>query len=193
MRKEFVPLVKKIEAWIKKKKVIDVILFGSAMRGKINPRDIDLCIMISDTAEEQSLECVDSLGKLCDGGKRKIHITILTASAGIRGNTLIKTLLEEGYSIMHKTDFAHVWGYQRKTLFIYSLKHFSPSQRVRFHYLLNGRYGMRGLLKEAGGKLVGTGTIQVSTEKEDILEEVLKQWNVVYTTQRVLWSSPEKG
>ena len=52
---------------------------------------------------------------------------------------------------------------------------------------------MRGLLKEVGGKLVGTGTIRVSTEKEDVLEEVLKQWNVVYTTQRVLWSSPEKG
>jgi len=188
MHKELAPLIKKIEQWKKKKNIIDIVLFGSSMRGKMIPRDIDVCIMISDSAEEQSLELMDSLGKICDKEEKKIHITMLTASAGIQGNTLIKTLLEEGYSIVHKKDFAQVWGYQRKTLFRYSLKHFSPSQRVRFHYLLNGRYGMRGILKEVNGKLMGAGTIEVSTKKEDVLEGILKQWNVPHTLQRVLWS-----
>lgn len=187
MHKQLAPLIKKIEVWGKKKKVIDVVLFGSAMRGNMAPRDLDVCIIMPDTLEEKSLELVDSLGKIIDHDGKKTHITLLTATAGVRGNTLLKTLLEEGWSIFHKKSFSKIWGYENKTLFVYSLKHFSPSQRVRFHYLLHGRYGMRGVLKEVGGKLVGTGTIVAPTENEDVLEGILKQWNVSYTAHRVLW------
>ncbi|MDO8643219.1 MAG: nucleotidyltransferase domain-containing protein [Candidatus Woesearchaeota archaeon] len=187
MLKELAPLFKKIERWMVHEKALDVILFGSAARGKMQPQDIDLCILISDTDEEKSIELVDSLGKITEKDV-KTHITILTATALVKGNTLTRTLLSEGVSIKHKTDFSRRGGYEKKTLFVYSLKHFSASQRVRFHYLLRGRYGMRGILAEVEGKLMGTGTMAVPTEKEDILKEVFDQWKVPYTMHRVLWS-----
>lgn len=37
-----------LKKWIQKEHVLDVILFGSSQRGKLNPADIDLCILISD-------------------------------------------------------------------------------------------------------------------------------------------------
>ena len=187
MHKELLRLFKKIELWILQKKVIDVAVFGSAVRGKILPRDIDLCILIADKDEERSIDLVDSLGKITEKDF-KTHISILTATAFTKGNTLTKTLLSEGLSIKHKTDFSQIGGYEKKTLFVYSLKHFSSSQRVRFHYLLQGRYGMSGVLNEVKGKFIGTGTIIVPTEKEDVLKEIFDQWKVPHTTHRVLWS-----
>lgn len=186
MQKELYLVIKKIRPWIKQHKVLDVVLFGSSVRGKFNPNDIDLCIIIKDDDEKKSLDLVDSLGKLTDELGFRFHINILVASAFVSGNTLAKTLLSEGYSIRKNKSFSLVLGFESKSLFIYTLKHFSPSKRVKFHYLLKGRYGSEGILKKANGELLGTGSILVPTEKEDFLKEIFDKWDVRYNIKRVL-------
>lgn len=179
---------KKIKEWIKKNDVIDVILFGSYMRGKLKPRDIDLCIIIKDKDEKKSLDLVDSLGNLTDKFDFKFQINILTASSFISGNTLAKTLLNEGLSLKKNKRFASVLGFENKSMFIYTLKNFSSSKRVQFHYLLKGRYESKGVLKEVNGKFLGTGTILIPTEKEDYLKEIFDKWHVKYKIERLLIS-----
>ena len=188
MQKESSLTIKKIKGWIKKNNVIDVVLFGSSVRGNLNPKDVDICIIIKDNDEKKSIELVDSLGKLTDNFKLKFHINILVASSLISGNTLAKTLLNEGYSIRHNKNFSSVIGYGNKSLFVYTLKNFSPSKRVRFHYLLKGRYGSKGMLKETQGKFLGAGSILVPTEKEDLLKEIFDKWDVKYRIDRILVS-----
>jgi len=179
-------VIKKTKTWIKKNNLIDVIIFGSVVRNKSNPDDIDLCIIGKD--EEKSLDLIDSLGKLLDAIKVKSHITFLTSNRMISGDTLTKTLLNEGYSVIKGKSFSESIGLKNKSLFNYSLKKFSPSNRVRFHYMLNGRYGSKGILKEINGKIMGAGSIIIPTEKEDILTEIMNKWKVDYSIIRLLIS-----
>ncbi|MCK4521548.1 MAG: nucleotidyltransferase domain-containing protein [Nanoarchaeota archaeon] len=188
MQKELSLVAKKIKVWIKENKVLDVILFGSSAREKFNPNDIDLCILVKDDHEAKSLDLVDSLGKLTDRLKLESHINILTSGSFIKGNTLAKTLLNEGYSIKNNKPFSSIMGFENKSLFIYTLKHFSPSKRVKFHYLLKGRYGQKGVLKEVQGMFLGTGSIIIPTEKENLLKEIFEKWDVRYEIKRVLMS-----
>lgn len=180
--------ISKIKTWIKKNKVIDVILFGSSVRGNLEPKDIDLCIVIPDSEEKNSLELVDSLNKIASKLSEKYHINILTISSFLSSNTLSKTLLIEGFSIKHNKPFSRVFNLESKSMFKYSLKHYTPSKRVRFHYLLNGRYGTIGILKEVKGHLVSNGVIIVPTSKEDLLKKILDQWQVNYKVTRILSS-----
>lgn len=177
-----------IKKWIKKNNVLDVLLFGSSARGKNKPNDIDLCIMINDKDEEKSLDLIDSLGKVTDKFDGKVQINILTSSQFLVGNTLSKTLLTEGFSVLKNKSYAECFSLSSKSLFIYDLKDFSASKRVKFHYLLRGRYGAKGALKELTGEIIGSGTIAVPTKHEDALIEIFDFWHVKYKIERVLIS-----
>lgn len=188
MPKELSLIIKKIKDWIKKEKVIDVILFGSVIRGRIKPSDIDLCILVKDKEEKRSLDLIDSLGRLLDENNFKIHINILTDNNFISGNTLAKTLLTEGFSIKNGKNFSKIFGLENKSIFVYSLKEFSSSKRVKFHYVLRGRYGNKGVLEEINGRFLGSGSIILPTTGEDCLKEVFGMWNVKYRVFRTLIS-----
>lgn len=175
-----------IKNWMKKNNAADVILFGSSVRSNIEPRDIDLCILIQDSEEKNSLELIESLSRLLKNSPKKYHLTILKISSFLSGNTLAKTLISEGYSLKYNKPFSEVFGFQSKSMFSYSLKHYTPSKRVQFHYLLKGRYGSIGILKEVNGHIVSNGTITVPTTKEDLLKKILDQWNVSYKIIRIL-------
>lgn len=185
MQKE---LLKSIKSWVIKNKILDVIIFGSSVREKTKPNDTDLCIVIKNTDERKSLDLIDSLGKLVDKFNIKSHISILTSDSFITGNTLVKTLLNEGFSIKKNKPLSSIIGFESKSLFAYTLKHFSPSRRVRFHYLLKGRYGSKGILKEVQGVFLGTGSILIPTTKEDLLKEIFDGWDVKYKIHRILIS-----
>ena len=188
MQKEMSSEIKKIKHWIKKNDVLDVILFGSAVKAKSAPNDVDLCVLIKDRYEKKTLDLIDSLGKLTDKFNFEYHISSLVLSSFVTGDTLAKTLLSEGFSVLNNKPFSVVFGFKSKSLFVYTLKRFSPSKRVRFHYLLKGRYGMVGVLKEAKGELLGTGSLVVPTEKEDFLKEIFDAWTVKYKINRILSS-----
>lgn len=176
----------KITIWMKKSKVIDLILFGSSARSNLEPKDIDICILIHDSEEKNSLELIKGLSLITDSSTTKYHFTILKVSSFLSGNTLAKTLISEGYSLKYNKPFSEVFGFQNKSMFSYSLKHYTPSKRVQFHYLLKGRYGSIGILKEVNGHIVSNGTITVPTTKEDLLKKILDQWNVSYKITRIL-------
>jgi len=187
--KELLLIKKDIKKWINKKKIIDVILFGSIIRGKEKPRDIDLCIIINEKDESKSLDLINSLSRITDKNKRfKFQINLLTEKQFINGNTLTNTLIKEGFSIKKGKKLAEIWEFESKSLFIYSLKKFSNTKRVKFHYVLKGRYGQKGILGELKGEFLGTGSIIITSENEDKLKEVFDKWDVDYKVKNVLIS-----
>ena len=78
MDKQISSELKTIKEWIKKTKAFDVIIFGSFVRGKNHPNDVDLCILIKDSDEKKTLELVDSLAQILKESKFKFQINILT-------------------------------------------------------------------------------------------------------------------
>ncbi len=187
MLKDISSEAKAIKGWIRKNKVSDVILFGSFIRGKSLPNDVDLCILIKDSDEKKTIDLVDSLAQALRESKFRFQINILTLSDFAGGNSLAKTLLNEGFSMKEEKKFAQIFGFKNQSLFTYSLKNFSGSERVKLHYLLNGRAGAKGILKEIKGTLIGKGVIIVPTENEDLLKEIFDKWRVSYKVVRALF------
>jgi len=187
--KELSGLEKEIRAWIQKTSVRDVIIFGSLMRGKGKPGDIDLCILIEGGDEKKSLDLVHSLAAITDRYTKFIfQINIITEKQLIEGNTLTRAIVTEGFSIKKSLKIAEIWGFQSKSLFIYTLKGFSPSDRVKFHFVLRGRYGNAGVLEEVKGKLLSPGAIMVPAEYEDKMKEVFNAWKIPHRITNMLSS-----
>lgn len=180
---------KEIKKYIIKEKIIDAIIFGSVMRGKEKPRDVDLCIIINEKDELKGLDLIDSLSKITDKYKKfKFQINLLTEKQFIDGNTLTNTLIKEGFSIKKDKKIAEVFGFECDSLFIYSLNKFSNTKRVKFHYVLKGRYNKKGILDDLKGKFLGTGTIILPSENEEKLKEVFEKWGVNYKIKTILIS-----
>jgi len=181
-------LRKKIKLWIEKNKVIDVIVFGSTVRGKTKPGDLDFCLILHDEQEKKTLELVDSFTRAMEK-EGNIQCNIITASAFILGKeSLAKTLLQEGTSMFSGKAVSSSWGLQTYALFLYSLVSFSASKRVRFHYLLRGRNQQKGILAKLDGDLLKDGIIKVPISQEDQLREIFDLWGVNYRIERVFWS-----
>lgn len=178
-------LQSKIKPWMKQNGINDVILFGSLVRGNLHPSDLDLCMMLEEDQERRVLDLVHSLAKGLSGFK--VQVNHLTASVFLDGkNTLVKTLIMEGISIKTGKAIAQRYGFEAKTLFFYTFKNPTPSEKVRFHYLLQGRYGREGLLFRLGGTLLSERVIEVPLYNEEPLKEALRQWPVEVTLRRIL-------
>ncbi len=177
----------KIQNWTKNNKVIDVVLFGSLARGKTKPNDLDLCVIIKNEQEEKIMDLIDSLAKVCNQ-EIKVQINALTENDLVKGNSLFKTILIEGFSIKHNKPFAENYGFVSKALFFYNIKKFKASDKVRFHYLLRGRYDQQGLLIKNKAELIKEGLIEVPIDSEDLMREVLDSWKVSYKVKRILVS-----
>jgi predicted nucleotidyltransferase len=178
-------LRQKIKPWINHHKVNDVILFGSFVRGKLHPNDIDLCLVLENQQEKEALELVNSLAK--ELREFKVQVNHITTNDFLSGkNTLVKAFLIEGISIKEGREVARRYGLEAKTLFFYKFKNPTSSEKVRFHYLLQGRYGREGLLSQLGGKLLSEGVIEIPLYNEELLKDALKQWPVEVTLRRIL-------
>ncbi len=186
-QKDWSGAIKAIKVWLKSEQVVDVIIFGSSVRGKSTPRDIDLCIILHDHQEKKALDLIHSLSQKIDKKGVKFQINILTEKTFFSGeNSLVKTLFQEGFSVIKNKPFATLYGLSSQSLLVYSLVGFSGSQRVRFHYLLRGRSGQPGILSKLHSELVNDGVISVPTEYEDEWREIFQQWGVQYQVRRML-------
>ena len=179
-------LKKLIHKWIKKNKVTDVILFGSYSRGGYYPQDVDICIIIPTSREKEAIDILASFKKQVNNPR--LHVSIITERDFIKGDsTLVKTLLSEGVSISKNEPLSNIYGFENKTIFTYSLKGFKPSERVRFHYALNGRRGSMGVLKESDARIMGNGVIIAPTSKEEMIKNTLDMWNIAYESRKILF------
>ena len=91
----------------------------------------------------------------------------------------------EGYSIFRGRKFSETLGFEPYSLFTYSLKGLSHTQKVKFNYLLAGRT-TEGLLKEFKGERLVNGAVKVPLENSVEFEEILKQNRIEYKKRNIL-------
>lgn len=176
----------KLKNWIKENNAIDIFIFGSIARGNENPQDTDVCILINESYEDNALKLVSSLSDFLKKYDINSHVNIITEKEFIEGSTLTKTLIGEGISILKGKSLSEILGYEKKSYFFYSLKNFTASKRVSFHYALNGRYNQKGFLNENKGELISPGIIIAPTEYEDKFNQFFNQWGIVFNTKKML-------
>jgi len=122
-------------------------------------------------------------------------ISALVAKIDIKGILLEELFREEffarsglfleGISVFSSRPFAEKIGFSAYSLFIYSLKDKTHSQKVQFNYLLRGR-DKKGILEMMEGKFVSPGTVMISPAHSVEFGEILQRNRVQHKKMDIL-------
>lgn len=162
--------------------ITDVIVFGSVLKEKSRPKDVDICILFKGISQE-------SVGKILSEIKNKfaekVHISWMFAD-DMFANALSKTLIEEGYSL-NKGRFLHeILGYESGAIFSFRLDKLKKNQKVLFSYALHGKKKGEGMLEMTNGSELGRATIFIPIGKSEDFREFLERWDINFKMRKVL-------
>ncbi len=156
----------KLKNYLKDREILDIIIFGSVVKGKALPGDVDIAII---TEKEIKLDIPG------------FHVSLLKPEDFfINPPSVINTLLREGYSLKNKKFFSELYKFSTKVLFFYKLVGLKPSLKVKIVNILRGKNKEKGLVEENGGKWLVNQVFIVSVEKEQIFEKFFLNFNIKY-------------
>ena len=168
------------------KDIIDIVQFGSSVIEGKEYRDIDIAVIFKNVPFKEQLdqayEIKKQIAHSVDNGK-EVHISQFDFySLFDTSNFAREGILFYGKSLLTEKDFALRFGLRPVLQILYSLEKFEKKDKVRFHYLLRGKGGKYGLLREHGGKLVKPGLIEIAPEYEEVfvkaIGEIIKDFEV---------------
>lgn len=170
------------------KDVLDIIQFGSSVIEGKEPRDLDVAVIFQKIPLKEQLEQSQKIKKqLQKVSKIPIHISSFDLySLFDKGNFAKENILFYGKSIISKDYFVKKFGLIPKIQISYSLKDLKKKDKIKFNYMLNGRKGKYGLLREYGGKLLNPGLIEISPEYREIFLEGMKKITPKFKAVNVL-------
>lgn len=179
--------LKKAAKSVKDKNILDVFVFGSYVKGKSMPEDIDVCMVFRGTIDDSKVEEFHSkCSKLC----LNVHTSPLTVeNFFLDVHPLSTTIFSEGISLLDGKSFAQRYGLDSWTLYIYEIAGMKPSEKVKFVYALKGRKGNKGLVREYGGFFASPACFMIPIDKDSEMKEVLDRWKVKYKRKRILLMS----
>jgi predicted nucleotidyltransferase len=166
-------LARRLERLLKKYDgIYDIIIFGSYVKSKGTPGDIDMALIMKDKDLELYSRFKEDLG--CE----EAHINIVPAGDLFK-SPLLKTFLTEGYSVEQKRFLRDVIGENPMKMFIYSLKGFPSSKKVQFSKALNKS------LQTVKGMRTGAGAVLIPISQASYFEDFLDVWGLKYKTKEL--------
>ena len=160
-----------------KKHVDDVVLFGSTVRGKYNPKDIDILLIFKKKDDTQiTYELKKTL--------KEYDVQLISKTYKSLLSDMFKAkvaYLSEGYSLIKNKTIAQIYGYTSIILFKYELNNLNKSKRVMFYYSLYGRGSNKGILDKYDLIKFSDTVILSPIDKSESVKEYLDQWNIKYS------------
>ena len=163
--------------------IFDIVIFGSAVKGKSRPNDIDIMVIFREGKLKERLNQIQKIKK-----KIKIKVDL----KGILWEELFQKeffgrtgIFLEGISLFDGQSFSKKIGFLPSVIFLYNLKDKTHNEKVKFNYLLSGR-GTQGMVKRLGGKHLSPGVIEIPIKNSSEFEEILKDNGIKYSKREVL-------
>ena len=182
-------MLKELRRWLspekKDKTIFDIVLYGSSVKGKIKPGDVDIAVIFRGGTLKERLAKIQDI-------KKKINLSLKVDIKGILLEELFQEeffgrsgIFLEGISIFDSKPFSHKISFESFSLFIYNLKDKSHTEKVKFNYVLSGRNDI-GMVKRLEGKHLAPGVVEMPVKNSLEFEEVLKKHDVKFTKKNVL-------
>lgn len=171
-------LISELSSFLKKNNsLLDIIIFGSSVKGKEKPSDIDLLLIFK---EKKDSDISYELKKLLEKKEISSDIQDITYESLFSEKFIAReAFLSEGYSIKTKKNVSTGLGYINFTLIKYDFAKLNKSQRMRFYY------GLRGRAKEDIGLLDSLNAFKLSDnillcpiENTEKMKEFFKYWKI---------------
>lgn len=171
------------------KEVFDIVQFGSSMIKESKPNDIDVAVIF------KKIPLAEQLGQAQEIKKQLQKETILPLhikafdlySFFDNSNFAKENLLFYGKSLISKDSFSKNFGLNSVIQISYSLKGLKKKDKIKFNYMLNGKKGKYGLLREYKGKLIAPGLIEISPEYEKLFINAIKKLTQSFKARRILF------
>ena len=161
-----------LKEYLKDREIVDIVLFGSAIKGKALPNDIDIALI---TNKERIKE------------KQGFHISIIKPEEFFKNPpTIASTILREGYSLKHNRFLAEGLRFQNRVLFSYELKDMTPSLKVKIVNVLRGINKNKGIVEENKGEWLANQVFVVPIENSDIIEKFFLNFKVKFRRSYIL-------
>src|SRR3989339_943643 len=142
---------------LKSREILDIIVFGSAVKGKVIPSDIDIAV-ISE--------------KIMNVNLSNFHIICLKPIDFFKNPPpIITTLLREGYSLKNNKPFSEIYSFLSRVIFIYELKGLDSSGKVKIVNNLRGIREEKGMVEQNKGEWLANQVFIVPVENEHIFEK----------------------
>ncbi len=162
--------------------IADIFLFGSAVKGKEFPEDIDVCIVFRKKILEDKIKEIENKLK-----EFNAHISSLVIDNFFRKpHSLIKTMLVEGVSVFNKKSFIQNFGFFSYVLYSYDLSKLKSSEKVKFVYLLKGRKKEIGIIKKMNGEWIADSCFIIPIQKDSEMLIILKKWEIPFKRKEAL-------
>lgn len=184
--------------WLKKPKlkynkdILDIVQFGSSINNE-NPNDVDIAVIFNKISVKEQLEQAQDIKKQIQKITDKpVHITSFDLQSLFEDSNFSREgLIIYGKSIITGKDFSFLFGLKPVIQINYSLKKFKKRDKIKFHYMLRGKAGKYGLLREYGGQLIHPGLIEISPEHEKIFIEAIKLMIDSFSVKKILIAERE--
>ncbi len=165
-----------------KTKIIDIVIFGSSVKGKYLPADIDIAVILKNTKESEFIDLIEKFNSYFD---RKVHLNLLAIETAFQ-NSLFKTLLEEGISLIDQKPLYKKLGYEPGCIFSINLTKLDKSKKVLFSYALHGKNKQKGILSSLNGGEIGRAVLFIPISYTEEFKAFLELWNVDFYMMKIL-------
>lgn len=166
--------------FVKGREIVDVVLYGSAVKGKEEARDVDIIIIFSGKTLRERQSMVQELKLELKKTAENVDVRSINMAELFDATFLARqNIIIEGISLLDKKPLAEKLGFKGYAIFTYNLKNFSHNKKTKFNYALSGRASL-GVLKSLGGSSLGRAALQIPIKNSYEFEEFLKKWGVNY-------------
>jgi len=152
-----------------KNQIDDIVLFGSSVRGKKKPNDVDILIIFTEKVDKEiEYEFKNKIVKIIE------NVSLISkTSKGIYDSFFDarEAILFEGYSLVSNELLSSKYGFNAYGMFIYSTKELNNSDKTRFYYAFNGRRGEKGFVDSSNAIKLSDNVLLVSLENIEEAKE----------------------
>ena len=180
--------------WLKKpilnysEDVFDIVQFGSSVEEGKTPNDLDIAVIFNKLPLKEQLDQAQEIKKQLEKlVEIPVHINSFDLYSLFDSSNFAKeSILFFGKSVIHGNDFVKRFGFSPKIQIYYSLEKLKKKDKIRFNYMLSGRGGEYGLLREYKGALLKPGLIEINPEYQNIFVNSIKEYKVDFKVKSVL-------
>lgn len=176
-----------LESESKNEKLFDIVIYGSILKGKDKANDVDIIAIFKEGTLRERLDCIQGIkARLGKATTQKIDIKQMLLTDFFSKEFMARTgIIIEGYSVFNKKDFSKTLGFKSYTLFWYVLKDLTHTEKVKFNYIMAGRYS-EGIAKELGAERISKGVIKLPISNSLQFESILKKNNIRYSKKNIM-------
>ena len=156
--------------------LLDVIVFGSVIKGKSDPSDIDILVLFEKKVDKR-IEY--ELRKILESYYSNISIISKTKSTVLDSSFAAReSILFEGFSLLTKDNLAQKYGFSSVGMFKYDFKDWDKLNKTKFYYALNGRGSGSGVIDSVNGIKLSDSVVLIPLENIEQFRDFLDSWRL---------------